>query len=193
MIGLESGSTKYRARWPVEKLATVRRRFERTLAGEVLISGLVALILVIGVTWNLPESEAKRQLTPVLRPIASAAGLEQSWRMYAPEPIRRLEHVEVRVTTADGDIRVWTNERGDPVIGVYAWYHWQKLKENLVREPEIRAGVAHWVVQQLTGRSEEATRVEMILRTELLPPPGANRPRTTAVETLYDEILTGQP
>jgi hypothetical protein len=33
----------------------------------------------------------------------------------------------------------------------------------------------------------------MILRTELLPPPGADSPRTVGEEILYDETLTGQP
>ena len=55
--------------------------------------------------------------------------------MYAPNPVRRLEVVEVHVTMADGSDRVWTLQRGDLVIGPFTWYRWQKLKEQLVREP----------------------------------------------------------
>jgi hypothetical protein len=113
--------------------------------------------------------------------------------MYAPEPISRLETVDVHVTMADGGDRVWTNQRGDRVIGPFAWYRWQKLKENAPREPDIRAGIANWVVRELTEPAEHAVRVQMILRTELLPPPGEVGPGTTTVETLYDETLSGRP
>jgi hypothetical protein len=179
--------------WTVEKLSAIGRRFEASLVGEAVISGLVSLVLIIGVVWNLPDAQIRRSLMPVLRPVASAAGLEQGWRMYAPEPIHRLEFVEVHVTMADGADRVWTNQKGDLVIGPFAWYHWQKLKENLVREPQIRAGVAQWAVRELIEPSERAVRVHMVLRTEDLPAPGTDGPKTTAVDTLYDETLTRRP
>jgi hypothetical protein len=177
----------------LRKLSTIGQRFEGSLVGQAAISVLVVVVLIIGVVWSLPNAEFKRRLIPVLQPVASATGLEQDWRIYAPEPLRRLEFVEVRVTMADGVQRVWTNPRGDRVVGAFAWYRWQKFKENLVREPAIRAGVAHWVVHRLTGRSERAVRVQMILRTELLPPPGTDGPPTLGEEILYDENLTGGP
>lgn len=158
-----------------------------------MISGLIVVVLITGVVWSLPDAEFKRRLTPVLQPIASAAGLEQSWRMFAPEPPRRQEFLEVRVTMADGVQRVWTNPRGDRVVGAFAWYHWQKVKENLVHNPASRVGVAHWVVHRLTGRAEHAARVQMILRTELLPTPGTDGPPTLGKEILYDEKLAGGP
>lgn len=149
------------------------------------------VVLITGVVWSLPDAEIKRRLTPVLRPAASAAGLEQNWRMFAPEPLQRREFLDIRVTMTDGAQRVWTNPRGDRVLGAFAWYHWQKVKENLVREPASRVGLAHWVVHRLTGRTEHATRVQMILRTELLPAPGAGGPPILGEEILYDEKLTG--
>jgi hypothetical protein len=160
---------------------------------ETLISVWIALVLLIGVVWNLPDAEIKRRLQPVLQPIASAAGLEQVWQMYAPEPIRRREAVDVVVTMADRSQRTWTYRRGDPVLGPFAWYHWQKLKEQMAREEAIRASVVHWVVRGLAGPSERAVRVQMLLRTEVLPPPGDAGPGDTALETLYDEALTGRP
>ncbi len=111
--------------------------------------------------------------------------------MYAPEPLRRVERVEVRVTMADGTERAWTNPRGDRIVGAFTWYRWQKLKENLVGEPEIRAGVSHWVVGQLTRPAERAVRVQMILQADSLPAPGSNDKGIAETEVLYDEILTG--
>jgi hypothetical protein len=169
------------------------QRFEGSLVGEALISGLVAVVILVGVVWNLPESEVKRTLTPPLRPIASAAGLQQGWRMYAPEPISGLETVEVRVEMADGSDRLWTWRPGGRLVGPFAWYHWQKLKEQAIREPQSRAGIAHWVVRELTTPAERPVRVQMTFRNEHLPPPGKDAPRTVTVETLYDEILGGRP
>lgn len=172
---------------------TIGQRFEGSSFGEAAISGLVVVILLSGVVWSLPDSEIKRQLTPALQPIASAAGLEQSWRMFAPEPQRRQEFLEVRVTMANGVQRVWTNPRGDRVVGAFAWYHWQKVKENVVQDPSSRAGVAHWVVHRLTGRAEHAVGVQMILRTRSLPAPGSSASTVVGEELLYNENLTGKP
>jgi hypothetical protein len=173
------------------KLSGIGQRFERSRVGELVISVMVVLMLTIGVVWSLPDAEIKRRLAPPLQPLAVAAGLEQDWRMYAPEPLARNEFVEVRVTMTDGRQRVWTTPDGDRVVGPFIWYHWQKLKENLVRMPEIRAGLAHWVIRRVTGRSERAARVRMTLRTESLPAPGTNGPGEAGEEILYDEIVTG--
>lgn len=174
-----------------ERLSAIGRRFEVSPFGEVVMSGLAVLVLLIGVVWSLPDAEVTRRLTPVLQPLATATGLEQSWRMYAPDPPRRQELLEVRVTMAHGGRRVWTIPRGDRVVGAFAWYHWQKVKENVVQYPASRADVAHWIVHRLTGSSERAVRVQMILRTESLPPPGSHDSPTRGEEILYDETLTG--
>jgi hypothetical protein len=175
----------------LKNLSAIGRRFEDSSLGHAVISVVVLVVLGIGVVWSLPDAELKRRVLPVLQPIASATGLEQSWRMYAPEPQRQREFLDVRVTMADGAQRVWTNPRGDRVLGAFAWYHWQKVKENVVHEPASRAGVAHWIVQRLTGPAERAVRVQMILRTESLPAPGTNGPPIRGQEILYDEHLTG--
>jgi hypothetical protein len=172
---------------------SIGQRFEASPLGEAAISGLIVVVLLTGVVWSMPDAEVKRRLAPVLQPVASATGLEQSWRMYAPEPQRRQEFLDVRVTMANGVQRVWTNPRGDRVVGAFAWYHWQKVKENVVHDPASRVGVAHWIVHRLAGRSERAVRVQMILRTESLPAPGTDGSPIREEEILYDETLTGRP
>lgn len=156
------------------------------------ISALVGGVLLIGVVWNMPASPIQQTLLTPLRPIGLAAGLDQRWQMYAPDPVRRLETVEVRVTMADGGERIWTNPRGDLVVGPFTWYRWQKLKENLPREVRIRAGVAHWAVRELTEPGERATHVSMILTAQDLPAPGHDSTGEVTTETLYDEDLSGQ-
>jgi hypothetical protein len=169
----------------------LQRRFESSVFGEALTGAFVALFLLVGIAWNLPASEIKSSLVPVLKPVAVATGTGQIWQMYAPNPPRRLEVVEVHVTTADGGDRVWTLQRGDLVIGPFSWYRWQKLKEQLVREPEIRAEFARWVVRELAPPPAQPERVEMTLRTTDMPPPGEASAPASALETLYSEDLTG--
>jgi hypothetical protein len=62
-----------------------------------------------------------------------------------------------------------------------------------VRQPEIRAGFAHWVVRKLTKPGERPVHLRMVFRSEDLLPPGATGSGNTSVETLYDEGLTGRP
>jgi hypothetical protein len=167
----------------------LQRRFESSAVGEALIGALVALLLLVGIAWNLPASEIKNRLVMALRPVATATGTDQVWQMYAPDPVRRLEVVEVHVTLADGTDRVWTLQQGDLVIGPFSWYRWQKLKERLVREPVIRADFARWVVRKLAPPPAQPVRVAMTFRATDIPPPGTNITPAKTTETLYAEDL----
>jgi hypothetical protein len=172
---------------------TLSQRFERTLAGEALISALVTSVLLIAVVWNLPDSDIKRSAQPVLQPLAISSGTDQVWAMYAPDPIRNVEILEVHVTMTDGSDRVWSFNQGERIIGQFHWYHWQKLKEQAIREPGIRAGLAMWVVRHITAPDERPARVQMVFRSEALWAPGVSRPAVIKQQTLYDAHLTGRP
>jgi hypothetical protein len=174
------------------KTTGLQRRFESSAIGEALIGALVALFLLVGIAWNLPASEIKNRLVMALRPVATATGTDQVWQMYAPDPVRRLEVVEVHVTLADGTDRVWTLQRRDLVTGPFSWYRWQKLKEQLVREPVIRAEFARWVVRELAPPPAQPVRVAMTFRATDMPPPGANITPATTTETLYADDLPGR-
>lgn len=182
-----------RLRSASEFLSALPHRFERSLAGEAVISLVVTLIVLIAVVWNLPGSPLKRSLTPQLAPIASASGLNQQWRMYSPEPVHRLEVVEARVKMADGEVRVWRWQRGDLVIGPFGWYHWQKLKEQVIRNPEVRPGLSNWAVRQVTAPGEHPVHVELAFLNTPLFAPGVNRRPEVEVETLYQRTLDGRP
>ncbi|MBP1819912.1 hypothetical protein [Mycobacterium sp. OAE908] len=170
---------------------TLSHRFEMTVAGEALISALVTAALIVAIVCNLPDSDIKRSAQPALRPLAVSTGTDQTWTMYSPDPIRRIEILEVHVTMADGSDRMWSFSQGDRVIGQLHWYHWQKLKEQVIRTPAIRAGLAMWAVRHLTTLGEHPTKVQMILRTEELLPPGKAGVPTVGTEVLYAKTLNG--
>jgi hypothetical protein len=158
-----------------------------------LISAVVAIAVLIGVVWNLPDSDIKQSMMPTLRPIAAATGLSQVWSMYAPDPISALETIKIEVTMADGSVREWSWQPGDRILGPFAWYRWQKLKEQTIRKPASRAGFARWAARQLTSSEERPVKVEMLFRHEPLPAPGHNEPQQQFVESLYSEQLTARP
>jgi hypothetical protein len=172
-----------------DSLSTALERFERTPFGEVLISTLVSMILLIAVVWSSPDSAIRRAAIPALEPMAIAGGLDQAWYMFAPDPFRQLQTVEVHVTTSSGDQRVWTFPHGN-VFGQVSWYRWHKLKEQSVQNPDVRADLARWAARQVVDPSEYPARVTLILTTESFPPPGARDPQVeTGTETLYTETL----
>jgi hypothetical protein len=168
---------------------SLSERFEKSLAGEVLISALVTAALIIAVVWNLPDSEIKRSAKPALEPLATTSGLEQVWQMYAPDPVHRLEILEIHVTMADGSDRVWSFNEGDRILGPFHWYHWQKLKEQAIRQPDIRHGLSMWVVHHLTVPVDHPVRVQMLFRSKEFGPPGEPTTSAFVTETLYDKRL----
>jgi hypothetical protein len=178
-----------RRRTAIGQLSTLQQRFEESRTGQVMISGLVAAILFVGAAWNLPTSPIKRSIVPVLKPTA-VVNLNQTWSVYAPSPIDRLNTVEVQVRMADGASRVWTLEPGTRMDRLFASSHWEKLVEYVVLDANARQGVARWVARKLTGPSQRAVGVVMLLRTKSLSPPGEDASTATATKVLYQEDLT---
>lgn len=157
----------------------------------IATSAMIVVILGIGVVWNLPDAAISRALWPPLRSVAFAVGLDQNWSMYAPNPPQRQEDIEVHVVMADGSDKVWTLPRLNPVFGVAFSHRWRKFKEGLLTDPQLRPDFVHWVVREMAGPGDRPVRVDMLLQTEELLPPGVGGRGRTAVESLYSEELTG--
>lgn len=167
----------------------LQQRFEDSRAGKAVISLGIALFVLVGAVCNLPDSPIKRELLPVVEPVAVPAGLDQSWAMYA-NPSRRQDTVEVQVRFADGQTRVWTFEPG--ASGVGWWDRWLLLRYAAVLNADFRRQLAHWVIRELSRPNDKAVGVVMLLRTETLTAPGEeageNR-RPVAAKLLYQEAL----
>ena len=112
-------------------LSTLQQRFEESDVGKVVISGLIAVFLLVGMVWNLPDSPISRSLGPRVQPVAGPTGLDQYWGMFAA-PSRRVDTVEVHVTMANGEDRVWTMQPGDRGIGW--WDRWIMLRSYVVHD-----------------------------------------------------------
>jgi hypothetical protein len=172
----------------VTKLSTLQQRFEESHVGKVVISGLVAVIVLVGIVWNLPDSPIQKSLLPLVAPIAAPAGLDQYWGMYGT-PSKRVETVEVHVRMADGEDRVWTMQPGERGVGW--WDRWILLRRAAMVDSSVRPQLARWVAREVTGPTERAVAVAVVLRTETLSPPGEGASGKSAMKVLYQEALAG--
>lgn len=175
------------------KLATLQQRFEESQLGKSVISVLLVVAFIVVVVWNLPDSPIKRVIQPVMAPVAVPTGLDQGWAMYA-EPTKRADMIEVHVKMADGRIKTWTSQPGQPGIGW--WDRWLEVRYYSVLDANLRPQLAHWVVRQVTEPGERPVAVDMILHTQTLQAPadregdsGTHRPAATKL--IYQEQLGG--
>lgn len=167
---------------------TPQQRFEESRVGRVVISGLVAVVMVVSIVWNLPESPISRSLHALVVPLAAATGLDQSWAVYSPPPTRVVS-VEVDVKMANGETRIWTMQPGAPGVGW--WSRWLVVRNSVIRDSAVRPMLAHWVVRQVTAPDEHAVDVSVVLRTENLTKPGDTAGgKSPAGKVLYQEALT---
>ncbi len=172
------------------KFSTLQQRFEESRVGKVVISGLVAVMVLVAVVWNVPDSPIRRSLLPLVEPVAAPAGLDQYWAMYA-SPSRRVEAVEVHVRMANGETRVWTMQPGERGVGW--WDRWIMLRRAVMVDASVRPQIARWVAREVTGPNERAAAVAVVLRTETLSPPGEDAAGgKSAMKVLYQEALAGQ-
>ena len=171
--------------------STLQQRFEESRVGKVVISGLVAVIMVVGVVWNIPDSPIRSALQPVVEPVAAPTGMDQYWAMYAT-PSKRVEAVEVHVKMANGETRVWNMQPGERGVGW--WDRWIMLRRAVMYDASVRPQVASWVVREVTAPNERAVAVAVVLRVENLSPPGSEDAAggKSAMKVLYQETLAGR-
>jgi hypothetical protein len=158
---------------------------------EAAISVLVIAVVLIGVVWSIPDSAIKQIASPLLAPVARATGLDQSWRMFSPNPPRVTSDLEVYVAFSNGQKRQWEFSPTRSLPGSFNWDRWRKLKEQVINEKSIRPGFAHWVVGQVAKPGERPARVWVTLETETLPPPGSDSPKKKEKKVLYNENFAG--
>lgn len=73
----------------------LQERLEARPAGRVLISAFLVVTLAAVCATNLPESRLRREALKPAGPFLRATGLDQDWRVFAPDP-RSRESAEAR-------------------------------------------------------------------------------------------------
>ena len=87
------------------------------MRGRSLLSLFIVVTLVAVVVTNLPESLLRRRSRRSTDPYLKATGLDQSWRIFAPNPRQISLRLEARVRYDDGSVVVWQPPAGGDLVG----------------------------------------------------------------------------
>jgi hypothetical protein len=150
---------------PVGRRRSLQERLEASAAGRGLISALLVVTLAAVVLWNLPASHIKDAALPLVGPYVNAAGVDQVWNLFAPNPPQRTFEVLARITYADGTQALWQPPRND------RWRKWL----GAIRAERNRAlwePTAAWIAGHHDDGGRQTVRVDLIQRRRDLPPPG---------------------
>jgi hypothetical protein len=147
---------------------------------RALLSGLICLFLVGIVAVNLPDSELRKQLLVPGGPVLNAVGLDQNWRIFAPDPRRESVALEARLSLADGGQRTWRPVALGDLFGAYRDYRWRKWVE-LVRRDDHSAlwdHTARWIAARVSNETGRGViRLALVRRWRPLNPPGVQPPQ----------------
>jgi hypothetical protein len=158
--------------------ATVQERFETRRSGRAVISAFLLVTLAAVVVTNLPESRMRHEAMHVAGPYLDATGMDQDWRVFAPEPRRASIDLSARVAYADGHVATWRPPAGGDLLGA-AWdYRWLKWVENAMQDARrdvLWKPAALFVADEMARPGTHATSVTLVRRWRDLPPPGARR------------------
>lgn len=152
----------------------MQERLESSVAGRVLISIFVIVILAVVVTGNLPDSELGRRTQYRLKPVRNAAGLDQTWAVFAPDPPRQELELEARIAYDDGTERTWRVPTWDPLIGGYRDYRWLKWAEWVTSGSRVRLWelAAAWIAGEEQSAGRRPVSVTLVRQVVDLPVDG---------------------
>ena len=157
----------------------LQERIESSAAGQIALSLFIVVTLVAVVVTNLPESLLRRNLLRVADPYLRSTGLDQNWRIFAPNPRQTSLRLEARVRYDDGSVVVWQPPAGGDLVGVYRDYRWRKWLENVTVAPErevLWRPAAMFAARQVGGPKHTPDSVTLVMSSQELRAPGAPGP-----------------
>jgi hypothetical protein len=157
----------------------LQERLEARTAGRLLISGFLVVTLAAVCVTNLPESRLRRDAFTAAEPYLNATGLDQNWKVFAPDPRQTSLSIEARVSYDDGSIAVWRPPAGGDIAGAYWDYRWRKWLENTIQDANRKVlwkPAAQFVAREMRRSGRAPTRVTLVRRWQDLRPPGTPGP-----------------
>jgi hypothetical protein len=153
------------------------------LNGTALVIVLAALGNVAGTPWS----------SRLLGSATRAAGIEQDWRVFAPDPRRSGLRLELVIERSDGTREVWTPPHGGRLFGSYRDYRWRKWMERAAADRFAGWLLPPAVRYVLRRHAAPATRLRVMRYTLPLAPPGKKQQSRWIATELYRAELTGRP
>ncbi len=143
----------------------------------MLSSFLVATLCAV-VLWNLPKSELREVTAPLVEPVVNLTGLDQRWNLFAPNPPRMTYETVARIEYADGGLVLWQPPRND------RWRKWLGAIRS-ERSRRLWEPTAAWIAEHHDRGGRRPVRVELVLRSLELLPPGSGQPEPAWQEEIF--------
>lgn len=170
----------------------MQQRIESSRLGRALISALLLVTLASIVVVNLPGSKLRREALRAGGPYLNATGLDQSWKLFAPNPRRATIGLRARVEYANGETTTWRLPSGGNLVGSYWDYHWQKWLEFVVddRHADLWKPAAEFIARDSRRNGQRPVRVTLIRLTSINYPPGRQPDHGPRVAAPYYSVST---
>jgi hypothetical protein len=108
--------------------------------------------------------------------LVTAAGLDQDWRLFAPDPPQAGMRLEAVTTWSDGARTLWHMPTDGALFGAYRDYRWRKWAENAGADdagPKLWRPAVRYFAARLPRRpGATPLEVAIVRRTRWLPAPG---------------------
>jgi hypothetical protein len=175
--------------------ASLQERVEGSAGGRWLVSAFLVVTLAALTVWNLPASEVKRVALPLAQPYISATGLNQTWNLFAPDPLRHSRELVAHVHYAEGPPESWRPPQGGPWFAPYRTYRWyaEVARLRLDRSEPWWEPFAAWVARIHERPGRQPVRVELVRRWQEVAPPGGGPQGPWKEFTFYTLDLSTQP
>jgi len=107
-------------------------------------------------------------------------GFQQSWDVYAPEPIRRTQTFAAVITYTDGSESTWRTPRAGAAFP-YPTHRWERWADSITADGSAGwwARAARWIARTHADPARVPVKVTLRRRWALVPPPGARHTRKT--------------
>lgn len=166
-------------------------RVERSTVGQAAITFLVFVLVFVLFFWNVPDSGLREAGLDVARPLGNITGLDQNWRVFAPNPRRVALDLYATIEYADGEVVRWSvPDESEPFLSPYRTYRWRKWMEHVRLDDKqgLWRPAAEWLARKYTVDDREPVRVSLTRRWYDLPAPGSGAPTPEYNEFTYFEL-----
>lgn len=158
----------------MDKEGGVQQKLESSRVGRAAISVFIVVTIASVVVWNMPSSALKAEALAFTGPYVRAAGLNQNWGVFAPDPRRHTLQLLARVRYADGSEEVVSIPRGGRLVGGYWDYRWRKWAEwtSTDDHSDLWQPAAEWFARRARTQGRSPVSVTLVRRWRDLLPPG---------------------
>jgi hypothetical protein len=164
----------------------MQERIESSPLGRLVLSVVIVVLLVFVTAFNMPPSRLRDAVEVPGGPVVRAVGLDQDWRVFAPDPRDRVIRLEARVKFADGRTATWQVPRSGALVGAYWDYRWQKWTEHMLLDTGAQPlwdGATDYLARAYERPGAEPTEIDLVSLAKPIPPPGSKASSRQAWET----------